>query len=92
MRSIDQVPHLSGVHEEGLAAAVAELAIALVARQKPETRRNLGSVEELTRQGDHAVHEVGLDDVLADLSLAGWLDDIEPLASTKPAMPFGARW
>lgn len=21
-----------------------------------------------------------------------WLDDIEPLASTKPAMPFGARW
>ncbi len=21
-----------------------------------------------------------------------WLDDIEPLARTKPAMPVGARW
>jgi predicted DNA-binding protein with PD1-like motif len=21
-----------------------------------------------------------------------WFDDIEPLASTKPAVPFGAKW
>ena len=53
-----------------LFAAVAEAPVPLVACEEPEADRNLGGVEELTRKRDHAVHEVGLDDVLADLALA----------------------
>ena len=61
---------LAGVYEEDLFAAVAEAPVPLVACEEPEADRNLGGVEELTRKRDHAVHEVGLDDVLADLALA----------------------
>ncbi len=43
----------------------------LVAAQKPQTRGDLGRVEELARQRDHAVDEVGLDQAFADLALAG---------------------
>jgi hypothetical protein len=53
------------------AVAVAEPAVLLVAREEPQADRDLRRVEELARQRDHAVHEVGLDDGLADLALAG---------------------
>ena len=52
-------------------AAVAELAVLAVAREKPQAGRDLRRVEELARQRDHAVHEVGLDQVLADFAFAG---------------------
>jgi hypothetical protein len=52
-----------------LLAATAE-AVPLVARQEPQADRDLRRVEELARQRDHAVDEVGLDDGLADLALA----------------------
>ena len=44
---------------------------ALCSRKEPEADRNLRRVEELAGQRDHAVHEVGLDDGLADLAFAG---------------------
>jgi hypothetical protein len=50
---------------------IAELAVVLVASEEPETRRDLSAIEKLTRQGDHTVNKVGLEDVLADLPLAG---------------------
>ena len=46
-------------------------AVVLVAREEPEADGDLRGVEELAGQGDHAVHEVGLDDGLADLAFAG---------------------
>ena len=70
MGPVDQRAQLAGVDEQRLAPPVAEPAVALVAGEEPETDRDLGRVEELARQGDHAVDEVRLDDVLADLALA----------------------
>ena len=61
---------LAGVDEQRLAAAVAEAAVLLVAGEEPEADRDLRRVEELARQRDHAVDQVGLDDRLADLALA----------------------
>jgi hypothetical protein len=42
--------------------------------------------------GDHAVDEVGLDEGAVDVAFAGVVEDMLPLARTKPAMPWGARW
>ena len=68
-------------------------AVRFVAREEPEADGDLRRVEELARQRDHAVDEVGLDDRLADLALARLAaTTCEPFASTKPAMPVGARW
>ena len=39
--------------------------------QKPEPDGNLRAVEELAGEGDHAVHEVGLDEGAADVAFAG---------------------
>ena len=42
----------------------------LVFRKKPEADRNCCAVEEIAGQRDHAVHEVGLDEVITDIALA----------------------
>jgi len=55
----------------GLAAPVAETAVLLVARDKPQTDRDLRRVEQLAGECHHAIDEVGLDDRLANLALAG---------------------
>jgi len=39
--------------------------------EEPEADGNLRAVEELAGQGDHAVHEVGLDEGAADVAFAG---------------------
>src|SRR5262245_20982679 len=70
MRAIHHAAEFAGVDEEHVATAVAELAVLAVARKEPQARRDLRRVEELARQRDHAVHEVGLDQALADLALA----------------------
>jgi len=46
------------------------LAVLPVAREEPQARGDLRRVKELTRQRHHAVHEVRLDEVLANLALA----------------------
>src|SRR5690606_12294465 len=67
-RAVDHAAELAGVDEQDLSAAVAELAVLAVAGQAPQAGRDLRRVEELTRERHHAVHEVGLDQVLTDLA------------------------
>src|SRR5665648_301776 len=72
VRAVDERAHLAGVDEQRLAAAVAAGAaaprpVALVARQEPQAHGDLRGVEELPGQGDHAVDEVCLHELLADL-------------------------
>lgn len=71
MDAVDEGAHLASVNKEGLSTAVAEFAVSLVSGYKPKTNRNLCGVEELTREGDHAVDQIRFDDVSADLSLTG---------------------
>lgn len=71
MHPVDQRPHLPGVDEQRLAATVAEPVVLLVPGHEPEADRDLGGVEELSRHGDHAVHEISLNDVLPYLALTG---------------------
>lgn len=71
MNTINQRAHLSGINKQSLAAPVPEPVVLLVPGDKPETGRDLGGVEELAGECNHAVHEVGLDDLPPDLALAG---------------------
>ena len=98
--AVHQRPELAGVYEEHLTAAVAALTpspsrgrgeTALVASEEPQARGNLRRVEELARQRDHAVHDVASIRLLQISPSPDWLDDIEPLESTKPATPIGAK-
>ena len=60
--------------DEGLLGAVAEAALGVaffLFCKVTRGRRYLRAVEELARQRQHAVHEVGLGDGLANLALAG---------------------
>ena len=61
---------LAGVDEQDLAPPLAVSAASAVPGQEPEADGYLRGVEELTGQGHHAVHQVGLDKVLSDLALA----------------------
>lgn len=69
--AIDQGPELAGINKERLAAPIPEAAIGLRARQKPQTDRDLDGVKELAGERHHAIDKIGLDQVLADLALAG---------------------
>ena len=74
MDAVDEGAEFAGVDEEGLFAAVAEVAFGVggfVFREEPEADGNLCAVEELAGEGDHAVHEVGLDEGLPNLPFAG---------------------
>ncbi len=85
----------SGRRWRGLPAAVAEAAFdggAFVFREEAEADGDLRAVKELAGEGDHAVHEVGLDEGAADVAFAGLLEDMLSLTRTKPAMLWGARW
>ncbi len=58
----DHYAHLACIDEERLAM------LRLVARKEPQRHGNARAVEELVGQGDDALHEVGVDDVLANLA------------------------
>jgi len=73
LRARDHRADLAGIDEEGFAAAVAVAALFIgffVFGEEPEADGDLGGVEELAREGDHAVDEVVLDHLLADLTFA----------------------
>ena len=53
------------------AAAEAAFAGGFIFPKEPEADGNLRAVEELAGEGDHAVHEVGLDEGAADVAFAG---------------------
>ena len=79
--AVDEGAHFPRVDEEGLLPSVAEgmarresrptCAPGFVFREEPEADGNLRAVEELAGKGDHAVHEVGLDDGTADVAFTG---------------------
>src|SRR3989344_2380771 len=62
---------LPGVDDQSRTAPVPEFSILLVAGEKPKTDGDLRGVEELSRQGDHAINEVFLDELPPDLPFAG---------------------
>ncbi len=72
--AVDEGAEFAGVDEEGVLAAVAEAAFGVggfVFREEPEADGDLGAVEELAGEGDHAIDEVGLDEGAADVAFAG---------------------
>ena len=89
---VDQRAHLPGVDEEHLAAPVAEFVVLLVAGDKPEAGRDLGGVEELP---GNAIMQSTRSASMMFFRISpspDWFEDMDPFASTKPAMPVGARW
>ena len=77
VNTINHRPEFSGVDEERLASPVPAGAgrcpAFLVAGDEPQARRDLRRIEKLSRQRHHAIHQVGLDDVLADFAHPiGW--------------------
>ena len=73
VEAIHEGAEFAGVDEERLLAAVAEAAFGVgvfVFREEPEADGDLRAVEELAGEGDHAVHEVGLDEGAADVAFA----------------------
>ena len=74
VRAVHERTHLPGVDEESFAGTgtIALGAVSgLLPGEEPETHGDRGRVEELPGQRDHAVHQVGLNDGLADVTLAG---------------------
>ena len=69
--AVNEGAHFPGVDEEGFLAAVAALSVVLTSRDEPEADGDLGAVEELSGERNHAVDEVSLDEGFPDLSLAG---------------------
>jgi hypothetical protein len=69
--AVHHAAELAGVDKEHLASPLAELTVLPVACQEPEACWDLRRVEELPRERDHAVHQVGLDQVPADFPFAG---------------------
>src|SRR5450756_949016 len=87
VRAIHQRAHLAGIDEEGLAAAITEAAVASVGGEEPEADRDLGRVEELARQRDHAVDQVRLDDRAADLALTRLVRRHRPIGEHEAGDP-----
>ena len=69
--AIDQSPQLPAVNEQGFAVALTELSVPLITSDEPEANRNLGAVEQLPWQRDHAIDKISFDDRLTNFPLAG---------------------
>ena len=69
--AVDHAAQFAGVDEQDFAAPVSELTSFTITGEKPQTGGDLGRIEELAGQRDHAVHEVGFDQVFPDFALAG---------------------
>ena len=101
MHTVDERAHLARVDEQRFAAAVPDairhvaswrftFRAALTLCEEPEADGNLRAVEELAGQGDHAVHEVGLDDAPADFAFAGLVGGHAAIGEDEaPRVPFG---
>ena len=72
MGSVYEMAHLAGVYEEGMALPhqVGGRSF-LISCDEPEADGDWCCIEELPRQGYHAINEVGLDNVLSYLSFTG---------------------
>ena len=92
MGAVDQVAHLAGVDEEDCAPAVAMFAIAATPGEEPEQAGIW--VERKSWPGRATTQSTRSASIrlLRILPSPDWLEDMEPLARTKPAMPRGERW
>src|SRR3954454_20676867 len=70
-----------------MAPAIPEPAVLVVAGDEPETNGELRGVEELAGQGDHAIDQIGLDDVLADVPLARLVGRHRAVCQNKTGQP-----
>ncbi len=70
MNAVDQGAEFTSVDEEGLFTAVTPSAIVFVFREEPEANGYLRALEKLSRESDHAVYEVGVDDCAANVAFA----------------------
>ena len=66
--AVDQRAHFPSINEKRFTAPVAAFVILLVAGQKPEADGNLRGEKQLAGQRDHAIHEVGFNQGLANLA------------------------
>src|SRR5882762_5493428 len=71
MYSISQSSHLASVDEQCFSPPVAESSVLFISSKEPQADRNLCRIEKLPRQRDHAVHQVGFDDGLSNVTLPG---------------------
>ena len=77
----DHHTHLTCIDEERLAA------LRLVAREEPQRHGNARAVEKLVGQGNDALHEVGVDDVLANLAFSTRLGGKGTIGKDEPDAP-----
>ena len=68
--AVHHTPLLVSVYEQHFTPTVAETPITAVACQEPQTGGYLGRVEELSRQRNHTVHQVRLNQASSYLTLA----------------------
>ena len=61
VNAVDHRAQIPGVDEQRLTAPFAKPLALLFASQEPQTDGNPRGVEQLTRHGDHAVHQIGFD-------------------------------
>lgn len=59
--------------------------------QEPQAHWNLGAVEELPRQRNHAVHQIGLDNLPANFALARLVGGHRPVRQHEPGDPVGGE-
>src|SRR5207245_1493774 len=71
VNAIHQRAHLARVDEKRLASSIAKATVLLTSGNEPEAHGNLRRVEELAGQRHHAIHQMRVDDVLSDFTLAG---------------------
>ena len=71
MNAVNHRAEFAGINEKHFAAPVFETVVPLVAGNEPEANRNLRGVKKLSRQRHHAIHQVGVNDGLADFAFAG---------------------
>ena len=86
MDAVGQGAQFAGVNEQRLAVS-----IFLVPRKEPQTHRDLRAVKQLSRQGDHAIHQVIFDDGFADLAFARCIARHAPVRQHKSRRAVGRK-
>lgn len=92
--AVDEGAHVAGIDKEGFAPAVSIAAFVVGcfgAGEEPEAGGYRGGVEELAGQGEHAVHQVGLDQPAADFSFAGGVAGHGPVGQDEAGDALGAQ-
>ena len=80
-------PKFAGIDEQHFPAPIAEAAVPLVARQKPQACRDLRRIESCP--GNAIMQSTTSPSIMARRISSSplWPDDIDPFESTTPAVP-----